>query len=288
MLRKTLIIITLFIFSVLLLFYFDVLWKSPSFYKTVHQTELRVPIMDMETYMDNASNHRRPYIYSVDSKSGGKAIIVGVTHTNDPNKSHFDSIKHYWEIHKPTVALVEGRMGFFFSWIHNSIEEYGESGLTTELAKKNNVDVYTWEPSREDEIDLLIKEHSAKKLAMFYSIRPFFQLSEQDKVENGENELQALIEERTDYKQLKNSISRWQQIDSIWKVDFPELNWKTYNPGYGYPGYLHDIWNSSNLSRDKHMLDIISEQVKKGEIVFVTMGASHAPRIENALKSIIQ
>ncbi len=285
MLKKVLKVFLLLVVVIIMLFYFDVIWKSPSYYKTQKQVDLSVPIMDMETYMKIVNDHKRPYIYTLESNTNGKAIIIGVNHINDPNNSQFDSIRHYWKKHNPTFALVEGRLGFFFSWIHNPIEEYGESGLTSELAKSNNVDLYTWEPSREDEIEMLIKKYSAKKLAMFYSLRPFFQLSYQKR---NESSLQALIDERTDYKALDNSITKWQEIDSIWKNDFPELDWKTFKSGYGYPGYLHDIWNDSNLARDKHMIDIISEQVSKGKVVFVTMGASHAPRIENALKSIIK
>ncbi|EDP70299.1 hypothetical protein FBALC1_06068 [Flavobacteriales bacterium ALC-1] len=285
MAKKALKLFLLFIGIIFLLFYFNIIWKSPPYYKTDKQVELTVPIMDMETYMKIVNDHKRPYMFTVNSKSGGKAIIIGTDHINDPNHIQFDSIRHYWKKHKPTIALVEGRLGFFFKWIHNPIKEYGESGLTSKLAKADNVDLYTWEPSREDEIEMLIKKHSAKKLAMFYSLRPFFQLPES---ERNQNNLQNLIEERTNYKALENSISKWQEIDSILKIDFPKLNWKTFNSGYGYPGYLHDIWNDSNLARDKHMIDIISEQVNKGKTVFVTMGASHAPRIENALKSVIK
>ncbi|GGI57188.1 hypothetical protein [Winogradskyella haliclonae] len=284
MARRVIYSILLLISLVVILFYFDVIWRSPSYYKTKNKVELVSPIMDMKTYMKIASEHRRPYIFTQNSKSGGKVIVVGTNHINDPSHSQFDSIRHYWKAYKPTIALVEGRLGFFFKWIHNPIKKYGESGLTTQLAKESNIDLYTWEPSREDEIEMLSKKHSAKKLAMFYSLRPYFQLPEG---ERNEENLQALIEERTDYKKLKNSISQWQEIDSIWRVDFPELNWRTFKSGYGYPGYLHDIWNDSNLARNKHMLNIIHEQVNMGETVFITMGASHAPRIEKALKSII-
>ncbi|WP_282044070.1 hypothetical protein [Winogradskyella flava] len=284
MLRKIIKVSLLFAFVIFMLLYFDIIWRSPAYYKTEKQIELALPIMDMETYMKMVNDHRRPYIYKVVSESGGRVIIVGTDHINDPKHSQFDSIRHYWENNKPTVALVEGRLGFFFSWVHDPIDKYGESGLVTQLAKTDNVDLYTWEPSREDEIEMLIKKHSAKKLAMFYSLRPFFQLPEN---ERNENNLQALIEERTDYEQLENSITKWQEIDSIWNVDFPEQNWRTFNSGYGYPGYLHDIWNDSNLARDKHMIDIIYEKVNKGDVIFVTMGASHAPRIENTLKNLI-
>ncbi|WP_299118155.1 hypothetical protein [uncultured Winogradskyella sp.] len=284
MARRVIYSILLLISLFVVLFYFDVIWKSPSYYKTKNEVELVSPIMDMETYMKIASEHRRPYIFTQNSESGGKVIVVGTNHINNPSHSQFDSIRHYWKEHKPTFALVEGRLGFFFKWIHNPIKKYGESGLTTQLAKESNIDLYTWEPSREDEIEMLSKKHSAKKLAMFYSLRPYFQLPEG---ERNEDNLQALIKERTDYKKLRNSISKWQEIDSIWRVDFPELDWRTFKSGYGYPGYLHDIWNDSNLARNKHMINIIYEQVNMGETVFITMGASHAPRIENAIKSII-
>ncbi|WP_422105180.1 hypothetical protein [Winogradskyella sp.] len=285
MLKKVIVFFLLLVLGVFLLLHFNVIWRSPSYYKTEKQVVLSIPIMDMEAYMKVVNEHRRPYIFTLDSKSGGKAIIVGVEHINDPNHSQFDSISLYWKQHQPTIALVEGRLGFFFKWMHDPIEKYGEGGLTAMLAKRDRVDLYTWEPSREDEIQILTKKHSAKRLAMFYSLRPFFQLPDSKK---NEDNLQALIEERTDYEALEGSISKWQQIDSIWNVDFPELNWKTFNAGYGYPGYLHDIWNDSNLARDKHMIDIIAEQVHRGETVFVSMGASHAPRIENALKSVIE
>ncbi|WP_299523173.1 hypothetical protein [Winogradskyella sp.] len=285
MLKKVFQFLLLFILTVFILFYFNVIWRSPSYYKTKKQVELTTSIMDMATYMKVVNEHRRPYIYTLDAKSGGKVIIVGVEHTNNPNHSQFDSIRLYWKQHKPTIALVEGRLGFFFKWIHDPIEKYGESGLTSMLAKTDNVDLYTWEPSREDEIKMLINKYSPKKLAMFYSLRPFFQLPDNEK---NEDNLQALIDERTKYEALEGSITTWQEIDSIWKIDFPNLNWKTFKSGYGYPGYLHDIWNDSNLARDKHMIDIIAEQVNIGQKIFVTMGSSHAPRIENALKSVIE
>ena len=256
MLKKVLKGFLLFSIVVILLLYFDVVWKSPPFYKTKNQVELTTPIMDMATYMTIVNEHRRPYIFTLNSTSGGKAIIVGVEHINDPNHSQFDSIRLYWEKYKPTIALVEGWLGFFFKWVHHPIEKYGESGLTSMLAKTDNVDLYTWEPSRDHEIEMLNKKHPTEKLAMFYSLRPFFQLPDD---ERNEDHLQALIEERTRYKTLEGSITSWQQIDSIWKVDFPDLNWKTFNSGYGYPGYLHDIWNDSNLARDKHMIDIITQ-----------------------------
>ncbi len=272
---------------VLLLFYFNILWKSPSFYKTQKQYTLEVPVVDMKSYMKVVGEHRRPYIYTVKSKNKGQVIVMGIEHTKDKTNAQFDSIRSYWNTNKPDFALVEGRMGFFFKWLQDPITSYGESGLTTHLAKKDNVDLYTWEPTRKDEIELLIKKHSAKELAMFYSLRPFFGIPIKERLDNPEDKLQKLINERTDYNYLKNTITSWEDIDNIWQEDFPNIDWRTYNSGYGWPGYFQDIWNSSNLARDEHMINIILEQIDKNKTVFVTMGSSHAPRIENTLKAAI-
>ncbi|AXT19566.1 hypothetical protein D7030_10140 [Flavobacteriaceae bacterium AU392] len=284
MMKKLIISLSIITVFVLLLFFFGVVWKSPAFYKTEKQFTLDIPIIDMSTYMDSIVNkHRRPYIYNIKSKKGGQVIVLGVNHTSDANDTQFDSIRYYWNEYKPTVALVEGRLGFFFKWLQDPIEEYGEGGLLSDLAKRDRIDLYTWEPSREDEIELLINKYSAKKLAMFYSLRPFFSIPKEVREKDPEKKLQKLINERTDYDHLRNTIVSWEEIDSIWKSDFPNIEWRNYSTGYGWPGYFHDIWNSSNLSRDEHMIKIILELIEKGETVIVTMGVSHAPRIENTL-----
>ena len=139
---KRLIVVILIILGViLLLFAFNIVWKSPAHYKPEKHFTLKVPIMDMETYMNEGSNHRRPYIYTVKSKSGGQVIVLGVRHINDTSNSQFDSIRNYWNTYEPSIALVEGKLGFYFKWIHDPIEKFGESGLTAQLAKNEGLDV---------------------------------------------------------------------------------------------------------------------------------------------------
>ena len=71
----------------------------------------------MDTYMSNIVNsHRRPYIYTINSRNKGKVIVLGVEHISDPSNIQFDSIRKYWLESNPDVALVEGRMGFLFAF----------------------------------------------------------------------------------------------------------------------------------------------------------------------------
>ena len=189
---------------------------------------------------------------------------------------------------KPTVALVEGRLGFLFTWFQNPIKKYGESGLVSKLAKSEGVDLYTWEPTRNDQIKILLKEYTAEELALFLSFRPYFSNLRYGKPSNPNEKLQKYLESRTDYDHVRDVYTSWRELDSIWKRDFPDIEWRDYSDEHGWPeGYLSQIANASNLSRDYHLVQIISELVNNGETVFVTMGVSHAPRIEDALKGSV-
>lgn len=283
--KKVLIGLLGFMAIILLLFSCNVMWKSPANFKVKNYKELGVPIMDMTTYKEIVGKHRRPYIYSITSKSGGSVYVVGVDHRNNPSHSQFDSIRHVWNIAKPDIALVEGRLGFLFSWFQNPIKKFGEGGLTAKLAKKNSAKLYSWEPTRNDEIKILRKKYSAEELAMFYSLRPIIGR----KIKNMEKALDKTIGSRTDYDNLRGVFKSWKDLDKVWKKDFPNLDWRNYNnKGWWPKGYLSEIANESNLIRDNHMIQIIIESVKEGKTVFVTMGVSHAPRIEEVLRVEIQ
>lgn len=246
--------------------------------------------MDMTEYRDIISTHRRPYIYTVKHAAGGEAYIMGVAHTNDIESIDLDSVQIYWKNTDPTFALVEGRLGFLFSWFQDPVQKYGEGGLVSRLAKKKGIPLYSWEPSRDQQIELLMKEFSVEQIAMFYSLRPYFGMSRNRTVQEPEKKLQDLIDSRTDYEHIRGVYESWEDLDRQWKKDFPNLDWRTHSSSLGYwpDGYLFDIWNRTNLIRDEHLIRIIYEKVNEGERVFVTMGASHAPRIEQALKSLLE
>ena len=114
--KKVLISIVLFSLFIAILFSCNVIWKSPSFYDVKENRELITQIMDMEAYKEIWQSHRRPYCYSIRSKSKGEVHILGVEHITDPNHSQFDTIRNLWNRTNPTVAFVEGRLGFLFTW----------------------------------------------------------------------------------------------------------------------------------------------------------------------------
>jgi hypothetical protein len=281
--------IALLFFTANLLFSCNVIWKSPSFYKVKENRELVAPIMDMNGYKEIWQTHRRPYCYSIHSPLKGKVYVLGVEHITDQSHPQFDTILTTWNKAKPTVALVEGRLGFLFKWFQNPIKKYGEGGLVSNLAKRDGIYLYTWEPSRDDEVAILMEQFPVEQIAMFYSFRPYFSNMRHGKPKHPEKKLQEYLKNRTDYDHIRGVFKSWEELDSAWQRDFPEIKWQDYSDEKGWPkGYLYEIWNASNLSRDFHLIQTILELVEKGETVFVTMGASHAPRIEKALKAMIK
>ena len=287
-LKITALTLTTLILGVLLLIHFKVFWVLAPYYTLTQSIELEVPIMDMKAYEEIWNTHRRPYIYTLSSRSGGAALIMGIIHTKEADHPHLDSLKYHWEAFDADIALVEGRVGNLITWFQDPTEELGEGGLVTHLANQKGINVYSWESRREDEIRQLLEKHTPEEIAMFYTFRPYFSNMRYGEYSDPEAALQDYVESRTDYPGIEGVFTSWEELDKKWKTDYPNIEWRTYGSGKGYPeGYLHDIWNATNVMRDEHMVKAIAELVDKGHRVFITMGASHAPRIEATLRALL-
>lgn len=274
------ILVTTFI----LLIYAGVIWRSPKFYSVNNTVQPKVPIMSMDEYFKSVE-HRRPYIYKLE-KGKGSVYVLGIQHKKQYDHQ-IDSINLIWNEFRPEIALVEGMLGFYISWFQDPVNRYGESGETVRLARKKNIPFYTWEPDKNEEIKYLSKYYSPKQLAFFYSLRPYLSNYRFGKPENPNKTIDEYIQDRTDYDIIRNQVHSYQEIDSIWKADFPnEKDWREKSDEYGWPkGYLFEIANLSNQYRDLHMLSVIIDLVNQEKKVFVTMGSSHAYRIEKSLRS---
>jgi hypothetical protein len=268
-----------------LLIYTGIIWRSPQYYIVNKIVEPKVPIMSMDDYF-KVEEHRRPYIFKIE-KGNGSVYVLGIQHKKQVDDPQIDSVNLIWNKYQPDIALVEGRLGFLFSWFQNPVTNYGESGETMRLAKQNGIPVYSWEPDKQDEIKYLSKYYTPKQLAFFYSLRPYLSNFRFGKPQNPNKTMDEYIQSRTDYDIIRNQIKNYQDIDSIWSADFPnEKDWRDASDEYGWPkGYLFEIANQSNLYRDLHMCSVIIELVNQGKKVFITMGSSHAFRIENSLRN---
>jgi hypothetical protein len=278
--------IAILVIAVLLAFASTLFWRSPDYYTDYGSIELAVPLLTSEEYGALVDTHPRPYIVEIETQAGGALLIYGSEHTQNPNDPQIADIQMHWNNFQPTVALVESRLGFFIQGFQNPVAEYGEMGWTFSLARKDHVPVYTWEAPRELEIQYALEKYPKEQVALFYILRPYFGNFRYGKPDNPEAVAADYINERSDYPGIENVITSVEQIDAIWRHDFPEeADWRDTSDQFGLPGYLGEIAVRTNEARDEHFVRVIIDLVQKGERVFAIAGSSHAVKLELALKA---
>lgn len=284
----------LLLVTALLLIQCNVLWLPPKKYHPVNRVTLAPPVMTLEEYTSSGliSRHPRPYVYTIESRNTRGAVLVfGAEHTFDPNHKQFPAMKENWDRFNPTTALVEGNLDLILTWFFNPVKASGEGGYTQKLAKSKGIKIYSWEPGIEAEMDAILEKHDPFHVAVFYCLRPYQNRWDQFSKASQDSKMAHLIAERAQYKTLRGTLISVEQVDSLWKADFPSLpSWRSYkHPENGWPdGMLKQIAEETNMVRDVNMCRAIIELVNKGERVFISMGASHAPRIEGTLRGMIQ
>ncbi|NUN68597.1 MAG: hypothetical protein HUU02_02690 [Bacteroidetes bacterium] len=260
-------------------------WRSPDYMTEYGTMELKEPILTMEQYSERSREHPRPYVVTL----GDSLVLFGAEHTKDPSDPQLDSIRRVWERLSPSVALVEGRLGFLFRWTTDPVEKFGESGLVHDLARQHGIPVYTWEPPIDAEVAWVLRSHSAKRTALFYILRPYFGQRKFARPDDPDGMVEGTIRRRTAWKGLEGSIASVAEIDSIWKADFPGAkDWRETDDRYGWPGYLGTIGAASNAFRDEHFARVIIHLLRNGKRVFAVCGSSHAVKLEAALRATIQ
>jgi hypothetical protein len=166
------------------------------------------------------------------------------------------------------------------------VRNYGEFGLVMELARKADIPVYSWEIPIEKDVQKMLKKFSPEQVSLFYILRPYFSNLRFGKPASPEEYIAEYIVKRTNYPGLQGTIKDVKDIDRIWARDFKGLpDWRETSDEYGLPGYLKDISEASNLSRNEHLACVIISLVEKGERVYVIGGSSHPVCVEPALKA---
>jgi hypothetical protein len=280
--------IVLFVIAILLAIFSTLFWRSPDYYTDYGTIELNSPILTDAEYSTLVDTHPRPYIVEINTQNGGALLLYGSEHTQNPDDPQIADIQTHWNNFQPTVVLVESRLGFFIQGFQNPVEAYGEMGWVFSLARKDNNPVYTWEVPRKHEIRYVLEGYPKEQVALFYILRPYFSNFRFGKPDKPDAVAEGYIHERSDYPGIENVISSVEQIDAIWKRDFPdEKNWRDTSDQFGLPGYLGEIASRSNEARDEHFARVITDLVQKGERVFAIAGSSHAVKLEPALRSTL-
>lgn len=271
----------------------NIIWIPPKSYKITQTVDLNPPVMTLDEYTSSGliDSHPRPFIFTKEIKPDHAALMVfGAEHSYDPQHKQFAAMKENWDKFKPTVAMVEGKLDLILKPIFNPVKASGEGGFVQTMAKKNGIKLYTWEPGMQEEINYALRKVDPLHVATFYCLRPYNNKWDQLSKDEQDKKLKSLISKRASYPGLKGSLTSVAQVDSLWKMDFPDLpSWRSYkHPRNGWPeGKFETIAYLTNSVRDDYMCNAILELVGKGERVFISMGSSHAVRIEKTLNEML-
>ncbi|RYD94954.1 MAG: hypothetical protein EOP50_08745, partial [Sphingobacteriales bacterium] len=135
---------------------FVIAWKSPKYFTPKQRGQH--PIVAFEKY---TGEHPRPFIIS-----RPQLVLFGGEHTRNPQDTQLALLHHYWKELKPTVALVEGRLGFLLPGVMDPVKTLGEGGAVVALAKDDDIPFYNWDLSKEELAGGLRQRFTPQQIAL--------------------------------------------------------------------------------------------------------------------------
>lgn len=247
---------------------FAMAWKSPRYYTPSTEYDPGYPIVPFKDYN---LEHPRPYILR-----GERFVLFGGSHTRDAGHPQIAQIVEEWNELRPTVALVEGRLGFLLPPLMNPVKTLGEGGKVKELADQDDVPLYSWDLPKETLARRLKGAFSTEQIALAQILNPYFSNLRFGKPESPEGFIEEYLK-RASYVGEQDNFKSPADVDRAWHKHFPDgPDWREVSDAHGLPGYLGELGAITNDLRNKHLVMVIKELLARGERVFAIMGSSHA------------
>lgn len=258
--------------------------RSTSNYATLTFCADTAAVLSMDAYGKLSETHRRPYVYEHGSNSGGAVLMYGAEHTRDPKNAQVEDIHARWREFKPTVALVEGRLGFLLRPFMNPVKVYGESGWVAFLARRDDVPVFSWEPPTDAVNQALLNRYTPEQLALSRILNPYFSNLRYGRPKSPEAYVEDVLDRAAEFG-VQDKFKSSEDVDRYWKIYFPQgPDWREVSDQWGLPGYLGEISDTRNGVRNAHLTCILLDLANRGERAFVVAGSSHAVCVEPALE----
>jgi len=219
----------------------------------------------------------------------GSLLFFGALHSKDPEHPQLVTLRKVWQEFKPTVALVEGRMGFFVGTSRQGIGIFGEGAAVYALAHEAGIPLYTLEPPLEVEIAALEECGDRTQVAMFRVLSGYMSARRGGPV--SDFKIQRLLSKRA--APLTEALPSIAAFDAYFAAQFPEQpRWRELPEDAMWPGktdtLFHRMATSSNAARDEHFVRTLLDLVNRGERVLAIAGRSHTIVLEPVLWESMQ
>ncbi len=268
---------------------------------------------NLMSFEDYAEKHRDGvYEYSFEGLD-----VFGALHTHDASDPMFDTIESRLDAANPDIVLIEGmeninqwsdekRREFIdhcekdSDWREDLKRKAGESGYTAALAILSGREVFSPEPDFASEIAELEKTHNKEHIFAYYIFRMIAQY------QRTEGEDMALEDYLSGTVEKMKNTTQWVDFDysldevkkvlkDLYGVDEIDPSSELYSEAIDPVPWkdrlesqtaINRVSSASSNYRDQNIMKEIQRLKKEGRKIFVVYGASHAQRLEPALKAL--
>lgn len=260
--------------------------RPPSYSPSAQYGDLSIDLRtwaEHDAIVDSAAS---PYVLRLEG-AGVSVLYFGAAHTNDAAHPQHAEIERHWKDFAPTVALCEGRARFFRFASRKATGTLRETDLTAILARRAGVQLYSLEPTFDDEVSALCRAFEPRVVAAFMILRAY---TSEVKSHKGDRDALALhlLRKRTRAPQLRDTLQTVDDLDTFWREYCPgQQDWRTIPDTDSVPSFA-SLGDHARRVRGEHMVRTIVDLTRRGERVFAVVGASHVIRQEPALRRALE
>lgn len=219
-----------------------------------------------------------PYVLHIARGPGtpGELVYFGARHSKDAEHPQQTDLRRVWERFRPTVALVEGRMGFFVGTATQGVGVFGEGATVYALAERDGIPLYTLEPPLELEIAALRECGDEKQVALFRVLSGYISARRGGPV--SDFKIGRLLSKRAG--PLTDALPDIAALDAYFASQFPgDKGWRDIPEEALWPSpggtWLNAMARRSNAVRDEHFVRSLVDLVGRGQRVLAIAGRSH-------------
>jgi len=223
-----------------------------------------------------------------DSKSGA-LLFFGSLHTKDTAHPQMSALSRAWEEFHPTVALVEGRMGFFVGTATQGVGVFGEGAAVYARAEDAGIPIYTLEPPLAVEVEALGAIGDRTQVGLFRVLSGYMSARRGGPV--SDFKIGRLLSKRA--APLTDALPTIAALDAEFARLVPEYDgWRDMPEEAMWPGrtdtWLNLMATRGNEVRDEHFVRVMLDLVERGERVLAIAGRSHTVVLEPVLWESMQ
>jgi hypothetical protein len=233
-----------------------------------------------------------PYVVEIQAGEGA-LLYFGAQHINDPKHSQVTEIEKQWRQFHPTLAFNEGGEPPVMKSVEEAVSRIGEAGLTRFLAARDKVPVRSLEPSRADEVAMLLKTYTPEQVKVFYALRQVPQFYRSKRDETIETYVDHALKMLTSLPGLEGSPRNLAELEKSCLWLSPKLpEWRKAPQSWFNPldsqAYTNQLSRLTGEFRDLHMVKLLVDEVKQGKKVFAVVGFSHVVMQERMLRAALE